>query len=96
MLELSFTEPPISGPLYRSGGANIFRGKVYVTLRGAVGECPPPKKTGIDWSEFRSALAELLQAVHPPGTKVKISQPTRPELSLSSGMWDYNLTYSLK
>ncbi len=95
MLTLKFCEPAIGDSRFRGVGANIFRGKVHVSLHGPQDEAPPPKMVGIDWPAFREGVTDLLQAIHPPGTRVTISEAQPSRFNLSE-QWNYDLAYSLE
>jgi hypothetical protein len=96
MLKLNFSESPIQDARFRWVGANIFRGNVFVTLHGPQEKAPPPQKAGIDWEAFRQAVTDLLQTIHPPGTKVTLSKPRPSMFTMQRDQWKYDLTYSLK
>jgi hypothetical protein len=93
-LMLNFSRPPISDPPIRGVGANIFSGNVYVSLHGPQEKAPPPKKVGIDWTAFRAEVKSLLQALHPPGTRVMISEVKPSRFNLSE-QWNYDFAYLL-
>jgi hypothetical protein len=75
--------------------ANIFKGKIYLSLHGPDGPTPPPDEVGIDWQAFREHVARLLQAIHPPGTVVEVSLIKPPQPSALRQQWNYELGYTL-
>jgi hypothetical protein len=96
-LSFNFTEPPIANQRFRWVKANIRSGEinVYLALNGRTDPAPPPGKAGIDWSAFRDALISLLEAIYPPGTRVKVSSPKRRSFTIFRDEWNYDLSYSL-
>jgi hypothetical protein len=96
MLTMKFTGPPIEDCRFRSVGANVFLGNVFVSLHGPQQKAPPPQKAGIDWTAFRAAVADLLQTIHPPGTRVTVSKPKASMFTTSTEQWKYDLSYSLQ
>jgi hypothetical protein len=97
---IGFQPPAMADSRLARAQADIYSGYIQVTFRLATErseKAPAPAKVKVAWTEFQAGVVRLLETLHPPGTKVTITQPKAEPGGLGPQYeWTYVLNYSLK
>jgi SMI1/KNR4 family protein SUKH-1 len=98
LLRIYYRAPALSDPRLLEVTARVYRGYLEANLRlkqETRKKPPAPGNVPVDWEAFRTGVIEVLETMHPPGTRATVSE-LRPDTEPGPRYeWTYSGHYSL-